>query len=66
MFAALATLALAALVLAAPAQGGIAAEGGGMPYFGHVFPVQGAHGVRGAVGEYGAGRSGGGCTRGLT
>jgi murein DD-endopeptidase MepM/ murein hydrolase activator NlpD len=30
-----------------------------LPFYGHVFPVQGPHGVRGAVGEFGAGRSGG-------
>jgi murein DD-endopeptidase MepM/ murein hydrolase activator NlpD len=30
-----------------------------MPYFGHVFPVQGPHGVRGSIGEFGAPRSGG-------
>jgi murein DD-endopeptidase MepM/ murein hydrolase activator NlpD len=30
-----------------------------MPYFGHVFPVQGPHGLRGAVGEYHAPRNGG-------
>ena len=30
-----------------------------MPYYGHVFPVQGPHGVRGAVGTYHAPRSGG-------
>ena len=30
-----------------------------MPFYGHVFPVQGAHGARGAVGEFGAGRNGG-------
>lgn len=30
-----------------------------MPYFGHVFPVQGPHGVRGVIGEYHAPRSGG-------
>jgi len=30
-----------------------------VPYYGHVFPVQGSHGARGAVGEFGAGRSGG-------
>ncbi len=30
-----------------------------MPYFGHVFPVQGSHGVRGAIGEFGAPRNGG-------
>ncbi len=32
---------------------------GGAPYYGHVFPVRGPHWVRGAVGEFGAGRSGG-------
>lgn len=37
----------------------IRARDGGMPYYGHVFPVQGPHGVRGAVGEYHAPRSGG-------
>jgi murein DD-endopeptidase MepM/ murein hydrolase activator NlpD len=30
-----------------------------VPYYGHVFPVQGPHGVRGAIGEFGAPRSGG-------
>jgi murein DD-endopeptidase MepM/ murein hydrolase activator NlpD len=30
-----------------------------MPYYGHVFPVQGPHGGRGAIGEYHAPRSGG-------
>ena len=30
-----------------------------MPFYGHVFPVQGAHGLRGYVGEFGAPRSGG-------
>jgi len=30
-----------------------------VPYYGHVFPVQAAHGVRGAVGEYHASRNGG-------
>jgi murein DD-endopeptidase MepM/ murein hydrolase activator NlpD len=28
-----------------------------VPYYGHVFPVQGSHSVRGAVGEFGAGRN---------
>jgi murein DD-endopeptidase MepM/ murein hydrolase activator NlpD len=32
---------------------------GGTPYYGHVFPVDGPHGVRGAVGTYHAPRSGG-------
>jgi murein DD-endopeptidase MepM/ murein hydrolase activator NlpD len=36
------------------------AEGdGGVAFYGHVFPVQGAHGVRGAIGAYHAPRSGG-------
>jgi murein DD-endopeptidase MepM/ murein hydrolase activator NlpD len=30
-----------------------------VPYYGHVFPVQGPHGVRGTIGEFGAPRSGG-------
>jgi len=37
----------------------IASRDGGLPYYGHVFPVQGPHGVRGAVGTYHAPRSGG-------
>jgi murein DD-endopeptidase MepM/ murein hydrolase activator NlpD len=32
---------------------------GGVSYYGHVFPVQGPHGVRGAVGTYHAPRDGG-------
>jgi len=32
---------------------------GGLTYYGHVFPVQGPHGVRGAVGMFHAPRSGG-------
>ncbi len=45
--------------MAAPAAARISSPAGGAPYYGHVFPVQGPHGVRGAVGEFGAGRSGG-------
>jgi murein DD-endopeptidase MepM/ murein hydrolase activator NlpD len=30
-----------------------------MPFYGHVFPVEGRHGTRGAIGEFGAPRSGG-------
>ena len=30
-----------------------------MPYYGHVFPVQGPHGTRGPIGEFGAPRDGG-------
>jgi len=32
---------------------------GGVAYYGHVFPVQGSHGARGAIGEYHAPRSDG-------
>ncbi|HEY6730273.1 MAG TPA: M23 family metallopeptidase [Solirubrobacterales bacterium] len=41
----------------APAQ--ITSGNGGTAYYGHVFPVAGAHGVRGAIGTYHAPRSGG-------
>jgi murein DD-endopeptidase MepM/ murein hydrolase activator NlpD len=42
-----------------PATARIGSRDGGSPYFGHVFPVQGPHGVRGAIGEFHAPRSGG-------
>ena len=29
------------------------------PYYDHVFPVQGPHGTRGPIGEFGAPRDGG-------
>jgi len=50
----------AALALAAPVAS-VASFGrdGGTTYFGHVFPVQGPHGTRGAIGEFAAPRSGG-------
>lgn len=32
---------------------------GGTTYYGHVFPVQGPHGTRGPIGEFGAPRDGG-------
>jgi murein DD-endopeptidase MepM/ murein hydrolase activator NlpD len=35
------------------------AEAGTVRLYGHVHPVRGPHGTRGAVGEFGAGRSGG-------
>jgi murein DD-endopeptidase MepM/ murein hydrolase activator NlpD len=35
------------------------AMSGGVQYRSHVFPVQGAHGTRGEIGEFGAPRSGG-------
>ncbi|HEX6782434.1 MAG TPA: hypothetical protein VF125_10450 [Solirubrobacterales bacterium] len=44
---------------AAPAAARIGSHDGGLPYYGHVFPVQGSHGVRGAVGEFHAPRNGG-------
>lgn len=43
----------------ATASGQITTPDGVLPYYGHVFPVQGPHGVRGAVGTYHAPRSGG-------
>ncbi len=51
---------LAVVALVAPA-GSVAELGrdGGTRYFDHVFPVQGAHTVRGYIGEFGAPRSGG-------
>ena len=45
--------------MAAPTSAAISSRTGGVPYYGHVFPVQGPHGVRGAVGAYHAPRSGG-------
>ncbi|HUB99194.1 MAG TPA: M23 family metallopeptidase [Solirubrobacterales bacterium] len=42
-----------------PAAAKIVGRDGGMPYYGHVFPVQGSHGARGYIGEFGAPRSGG-------
>jgi murein DD-endopeptidase MepM/ murein hydrolase activator NlpD len=42
-----------------PTSAGATGRGGGIAYFGHVFPVPGPHGARGAVGSYHAPRSGG-------
>jgi murein DD-endopeptidase MepM/ murein hydrolase activator NlpD len=39
--------------------GGNQKEAGSVDLHGHFFPVRGPHGTRGAVGEFGAGRSGG-------
>jgi murein DD-endopeptidase MepM/ murein hydrolase activator NlpD len=51
---------VAALALVGPV---VLADGshfsGGITYYGHVFPVDGAHGTRGAIGEFGAPRDGG-------
>jgi murein DD-endopeptidase MepM/ murein hydrolase activator NlpD len=44
--------------VATPAAARITSRDGGLPYWGHVFPVQGPHGVRGAVGEFHAPRKG--------
>jgi murein DD-endopeptidase MepM/ murein hydrolase activator NlpD len=50
---------LVALVSALPVAAKIGSRDGGTPYYGHVFPVQGPHGMRGAVGEFHAPRNGG-------
>ncbi len=49
---------MALAVLAQPASVQIRSDGG-TAFYGHVFPVQGAHGVRGAIGNYQAPRNGG-------
>lgn len=54
---------VAALSLVAPVVSFASAESlgrdGGVTYYGHVFPVDGAHGTRGSIGEFGAPRDGG-------
>jgi murein DD-endopeptidase MepM/ murein hydrolase activator NlpD len=45
--------------IAAPVSAEATGPSGGTAYHGHVFPVDGPHGVRGAVGTYHAPRSGG-------
>ena len=45
--------------MAAPASAAIVSRDGGTSYYGHVFPVQSAHGVRGSIGTYHAPRNGG-------
>jgi murein DD-endopeptidase MepM/ murein hydrolase activator NlpD len=50
-------LSLFLAVAAAPASA--QRPDGATSFFGHVFPVLGAHGARGAIGEFGAPRSGG-------
>jgi murein DD-endopeptidase MepM/ murein hydrolase activator NlpD len=37
----------------------VAADSGGTPFYGHVFPVLGPHWTRGPIGEFGAPRSSG-------
>ena len=44
---------------APPASAQISSPDGGLPFYGHVFPVQAPHGIRGYIGEFGAPRSGG-------
>jgi murein DD-endopeptidase MepM/ murein hydrolase activator NlpD len=41
------------------ATAGAAPRTGGTEFLGHVFPVDGPHSTRGAIGEFGASRSGG-------
>jgi murein DD-endopeptidase MepM/ murein hydrolase activator NlpD len=43
----------------APAAAQISSPDGAEPFYAHVFPLEGPHGERGAVGEFGAPRSGG-------
>jgi murein DD-endopeptidase MepM/ murein hydrolase activator NlpD len=50
---------LAASLLATASAAGQNTGDGGSAYYGHVYPVQGPHGVRGAIGTYHAPRSGG-------
>ena len=49
--------AIAVLVALSPA--GARADDGGTQFYDHVFPVDGPHGSRGYIGEFGAPRSGG-------
>jgi murein DD-endopeptidase MepM/ murein hydrolase activator NlpD len=50
---------LAVLLLAVPASARVFSRDGGVTFYGHVFPVRGPHGTRGAIGEFGAPRNGG-------
>jgi murein DD-endopeptidase MepM/ murein hydrolase activator NlpD len=54
----LATLAFSA-VLVVPASAQVVSRDGGMPFYEHVFPIEGPHAERGPVGEFGAPRDGG-------
>jgi murein DD-endopeptidase MepM/ murein hydrolase activator NlpD len=49
---------LLASIAATPAAAGVPARDGAVSYWGHVFPVDGQHGIRGAVGEFHAPRNG--------
>ncbi|HEX3324152.1 MAG TPA: M23 family metallopeptidase [Solirubrobacterales bacterium] len=46
-------------ILATPASAHLSFPDGAVSYYAHVFPVQGPHGERGPVGEFGAPRDGG-------
>lgn len=50
---------VAAVTLVGPASVGASGRDGGTGFFDHVFPVQGPHGTRGFIGEFGAPRDGG-------
>ena len=50
---------LAVVVLAHPAALFASGRDGGIQFYAHVFPVQGPHWTRGAIGEFGAPRDGG-------
>lgn len=52
-------LAAIAAVAVAQLRDPLRAPDGAIPFFAHVFPVPAPHGERGAVGEFGAGRSDG-------
>ena len=47
------------LATATSSQARISYPDGAAEFYGHVFPVQGPHGTRGAIGEFGAPRDGG-------
>jgi murein DD-endopeptidase MepM/ murein hydrolase activator NlpD len=54
-------LLLVAVAVVSPvssAQGGLGGDGG-ISFYAHIFPVDGPHWTRGAIGEFGAPRSGG-------
>jgi len=58
-FAGVASLLIGFALLPSQAAARSSSSDGGVPYYGHVFPVQGPHGTRGPIGEFGAPRDGG-------
>ena len=52
-------LSLTAVAVVPAASARISYSDGAAEFHGHVFPVQGPHGTRGAIGEFGAPRDGG-------